>query len=169
VEVALGARLRETEPGILLNEYIGEDGLTVLAHACQLGAEGIVSKKQLVPMRDLVTQRGCAGSCASSRDYAIAMPGRDSPVRGNNPGSRERRASGPGWRLCSPPDSAAPRSIPGDTGYVTRGEITCDNTCQCRAALLSKLETGHQPLAQSHDVKSTSLGGHSKSDSNRRF
>jgi ATP-dependent DNA ligase len=54
VEVALGARLRETEPDILLNEYIGEDGLTVLAHACQLGAEGIVSKKQLVPMRDLV-------------------------------------------------------------------------------------------------------------------
>jgi bifunctional non-homologous end joining protein LigD len=30
---------------ILLNEHIAEDGLTVLAHACRLGAEGIVSKK----------------------------------------------------------------------------------------------------------------------------
>jgi ATP-dependent DNA ligase len=30
--------------GILLNEHIAEDGLTVSAHACQLGAEGIVSK-----------------------------------------------------------------------------------------------------------------------------
>jgi ATP-dependent DNA ligase len=28
-----------------LNEHIAEDGLTVFAHACQLGAEGIVSKK----------------------------------------------------------------------------------------------------------------------------
>jgi hypothetical protein len=30
-------------------------------------------------------------------------------------------------------------------------------------ALLSKLESGRQPLAQSRDVKSTSLGVHSKS------
>jgi hypothetical protein len=32
-------------PGILLNEHIAEDGATVFAHACQLGAEGIVSKR----------------------------------------------------------------------------------------------------------------------------
>jgi ATP-dependent DNA ligase len=31
--------------GILLNEHIAEDGSTVFANACQLGAEGIVSKR----------------------------------------------------------------------------------------------------------------------------
>jgi bifunctional non-homologous end joining protein LigD len=31
--------------GILLNEHIAEEGPTVFAHACQLGAEGIVSKR----------------------------------------------------------------------------------------------------------------------------
>jgi hypothetical protein len=36
---------------------------------------------------------------------------------------------------------------------------------QCRAALPSNLGSGRQPLAQSRDVKSTSLGVHSKSDS----
>jgi bifunctional non-homologous end joining protein LigD len=29
----------------MLNQHIAEDGPTVFAHACQLGAEGIVSKK----------------------------------------------------------------------------------------------------------------------------
>jgi bifunctional non-homologous end joining protein LigD len=42
---ALARLLRDTEVGILLNEHIAEDGATVFAHACQLGAEGIVSKK----------------------------------------------------------------------------------------------------------------------------
>jgi bifunctional non-homologous end joining protein LigD len=37
--------LRNAEAGILLNEHIAEDGTTVFAHACQLGAEGIVSKR----------------------------------------------------------------------------------------------------------------------------
>jgi bifunctional non-homologous end joining protein LigD len=37
--------LRNTEAGILLNEHIAEDGPVVFAHACRLGAEGIVSKK----------------------------------------------------------------------------------------------------------------------------
>jgi hypothetical protein len=31
--------------GILFNEHIAEDGPIVFAHACRLGAEGIVSKK----------------------------------------------------------------------------------------------------------------------------
>jgi hypothetical protein len=35
----------DTEAGILLNEHISEDGATVFAHACRLGAEGIVSKR----------------------------------------------------------------------------------------------------------------------------
>jgi bifunctional non-homologous end joining protein LigD len=37
--------LRDTKAGILLNEHIAQDGPTVFAHACQLGAEGIVSKR----------------------------------------------------------------------------------------------------------------------------
>jgi bifunctional non-homologous end joining protein LigD len=32
--------------GILLNEHVAEHGPTVFAHACRLGAEGIVSKKE---------------------------------------------------------------------------------------------------------------------------
>jgi ATP-dependent DNA ligase len=34
------------EAGILLNEHVSEDGPTVFAHACRLGAEGIVSKNR---------------------------------------------------------------------------------------------------------------------------
>jgi hypothetical protein len=44
-KAALARRLRDAKAGILLNEHIVEDGLTVFAHACRLGAEGIVSKK----------------------------------------------------------------------------------------------------------------------------
>jgi bifunctional non-homologous end joining protein LigD len=42
---ALARLLRDTEAGVLLNKHIAEDGATVLAHACRLGAEGIVSKR----------------------------------------------------------------------------------------------------------------------------
>jgi bifunctional non-homologous end joining protein LigD len=44
-KAALARLLRDAEAGILLNEHIAEDGATVFAHACQLGAEGIVSKR----------------------------------------------------------------------------------------------------------------------------
>jgi bifunctional non-homologous end joining protein LigD len=39
--------VRNTEAGILSNEHIAEDGVVVIAfaHACRLGAEGIVSKR----------------------------------------------------------------------------------------------------------------------------
>ncbi len=37
--------LRDIKAGILLNEHVAEDGPTVFAHACRLGAEGIVSKR----------------------------------------------------------------------------------------------------------------------------
>jgi bifunctional non-homologous end joining protein LigD len=37
--------LCNTEAGILFNENVAEDGPTVFAHACRLGAEGIVSKR----------------------------------------------------------------------------------------------------------------------------
>ena len=44
-KAALARLLRDTEAGILLNEHVAEDGPTVFAHACRLGADGIVSKK----------------------------------------------------------------------------------------------------------------------------
>ena len=37
--------LRGIKLGVLLNEHVAEDGTTVFAHACRLGAEGIVSKR----------------------------------------------------------------------------------------------------------------------------
>jgi bifunctional non-homologous end joining protein LigD len=42
---ALARLLRNTEARILFNEHIAEDDPVVFAHACRLGAEGIVSKK----------------------------------------------------------------------------------------------------------------------------
>ena len=44
-KAALARLLRNTKAGILFNEHIAEDGAIVFAHACRLGAEGIVSKK----------------------------------------------------------------------------------------------------------------------------
>jgi bifunctional non-homologous end joining protein LigD len=44
-KAALARLLRDTEAGIPLTEHIAEDGPTVFAHACRLGAEGIVSKR----------------------------------------------------------------------------------------------------------------------------
>jgi bifunctional non-homologous end joining protein LigD len=54
-KAALAWLLRDIEAGILLNEHIAEDGATVFAHACQLGAEGIVSKK--------ADGKYCSGPC----------------------------------------------------------------------------------------------------------
>jgi bifunctional non-homologous end joining protein LigD len=44
-KAALAQLLGDLKAGIQLNEHISEDGATVFAHACQLGAEGIVSKR----------------------------------------------------------------------------------------------------------------------------
>jgi bifunctional non-homologous end joining protein LigD len=44
-KAALTRLLGGIKAGILLNKHIAEDGPTVFAHACQLGAEGIVSKR----------------------------------------------------------------------------------------------------------------------------
>jgi bifunctional non-homologous end joining protein LigD len=44
-KAALARLLCDAKAGILLNEHIAADGATVFAHACRLGAEGIVSKK----------------------------------------------------------------------------------------------------------------------------
>jgi ATP-dependent DNA ligase len=39
------SNISRTKAGILFNEHIAEDGPTVFAHACRLGAEGIVSER----------------------------------------------------------------------------------------------------------------------------
>jgi bifunctional non-homologous end joining protein LigD len=44
-KAALAQLLGGLKAGILLNEHIAEDGPTVFAYACRLGAEGIVSKR----------------------------------------------------------------------------------------------------------------------------
>jgi len=44
-KAALARLLRDTKAGIVLNEHVAGDGSTVFAHACRLGAEGIVSKR----------------------------------------------------------------------------------------------------------------------------
>jgi hypothetical protein len=44
-KAALVQLLRGIKAGILLNEHVAEDGPTAFAHACRLGAEGIVSKR----------------------------------------------------------------------------------------------------------------------------
>jgi bifunctional non-homologous end joining protein LigD len=42
---ALGELLWEAKPSLQLVEHLAVDGPTVYAHACALGAEGIVSKR----------------------------------------------------------------------------------------------------------------------------
>jgi hypothetical protein len=58
-KAALARLLRDAKLGILLNEHIAEDGLTVFAHACRLGAEGTFPRGWTAPI-DLV--RAASGS-----------------------------------------------------------------------------------------------------------
>ena len=45
-KTTLASVLRKSRPGVRLNEHMEHDcGLTVFQHACQLGCEGIVSKR----------------------------------------------------------------------------------------------------------------------------
>jgi bifunctional non-homologous end joining protein LigD len=44
-KATLASILAKARPGIRFNEHIGGDGPTVFAHACRLGLEGIVSRK----------------------------------------------------------------------------------------------------------------------------
>jgi ATP-dependent DNA ligase len=45
-KATLASILRKSRHGVRLNEYLEQDcGLTVLQHACQMGLEGIVSKR----------------------------------------------------------------------------------------------------------------------------
>jgi bifunctional non-homologous end joining protein LigD len=50
-KATLASVLAKAGPGIRFNEHIEGDGLTVFAHACKLGLEGIVSKRKNSPYR----------------------------------------------------------------------------------------------------------------------
>jgi bifunctional non-homologous end joining protein LigD len=69
-KAALTRLLRNTETSILFNEHIAEDGAIVFAHACRLGAEGIVSKqsRQLLSIRPLP----CLDQGPKSRKHRLA-------------------------------------------------------------------------------------------------
>ena len=45
-KATLKSVLAKAGPGLRLNEHIEADGPTVFAHACKMGLEGIVSKRQ---------------------------------------------------------------------------------------------------------------------------
>jgi bifunctional non-homologous end joining protein LigD len=45
-KATLASLLKRAAPGLRLNEHIEADGPTVFAHACQIGLEGIVSKRK---------------------------------------------------------------------------------------------------------------------------
>lgn len=45
-KATLSSVLAKAGPGLRLNEHIEADGPTVLAHACRMGLEGIVSKRK---------------------------------------------------------------------------------------------------------------------------
>jgi ATP-dependent DNA ligase len=48
-KAALASIVAKASPGIRFNEHIEGDGPTVLAHACKMGLEGIVSKRKNSP------------------------------------------------------------------------------------------------------------------------
>jgi bifunctional non-homologous end joining protein LigD len=54
-EDALPRLLSGSKAGILYNEHIAEDGAVVFARACNLDAEGILSKRVDAPYRSTVT------------------------------------------------------------------------------------------------------------------
>jgi bifunctional non-homologous end joining protein LigD len=50
-KATLQVMLAKARPGIRFNEHIEGDGPTVFAHACEMGLEGIVSKRKDSPYR----------------------------------------------------------------------------------------------------------------------
>jgi bifunctional non-homologous end joining protein LigD len=45
-KATLASVLSKAGPGLRFNEHIAADGPTVFAHACKMGLEGIVSKRE---------------------------------------------------------------------------------------------------------------------------
>jgi hypothetical protein len=130
-KAALTRLLRDAEAGILLNEHIAEDGATVFAHACRLGAEGIVSKKV-----DLIVPTSQARAGSGSRSaIALASPCSRSGARSGIDEHRRAlaaKAKSPGRARQSEdqrPDriEREPR-YPGRSGFVsdlTGGPAVC--------------------------------------------
>jgi hypothetical protein len=69
-KAALARLLRDTAAGILINEYVAEDGTIVFAPAYRLGAEGILDA-------------GGRSVAKTAGDFSLAGPGcREAPTRG---------------------------------------------------------------------------------------
>jgi bifunctional non-homologous end joining protein LigD len=50
-KATLASIVAKARPGIRFNEHIDGDGPTIFAHACKMGLEGIVSKRNGSPYR----------------------------------------------------------------------------------------------------------------------
>ena len=82
------------------------------------------------PADPLLESRGDeAGGGIRGRLATGFRPGRPSQGRGNSPGSRQRRANEPDWRLCSLGDNSRPRNNAGDSDYADQGEKVCYSPC----------------------------------------
>jgi hypothetical protein len=92
-KAALARLLRNTDAGILFNEHIAQDGPIVFAHACRLGAEGIVSKKidgtyRSGPYRAWIKVRNPASVAVEQWSGSGARFGIDEPRRRGSPTQR---------------------------------------------------------------------------------
>jgi hypothetical protein len=71
---ALARLLRRNQAGIVFNEHIEEESSVVFAHACRLGAEGIVSKRVDAPYRS-GPHAAWVSSCADpEEDRSLCHP-----------------------------------------------------------------------------------------------
>jgi bifunctional non-homologous end joining protein LigD len=86
-KAALTQLPHNTEAGILLNERIVEDGLTVFAHACQLRAKGIVSKK----VDDAYQSGSCRVGIKVRNPASIAVQRERSEIWNRQASERPRR------------------------------------------------------------------------------
>jgi bifunctional non-homologous end joining protein LigD len=73
--------LGSVDGGILLNEHTNEDGAAVFAHACRLGAEGIVSKRSTAHIDPVLVRSGSRSAIppASPCSGSEARRGIDEP------------------------------------------------------------------------------------------
>jgi bifunctional non-homologous end joining protein LigD len=98
-KAALARLLGGIKAGILLNEHVAEDGPTVFAHACRLGAEGIVSKRvdgtyRSGPCRVWIKVRNPASMPCSGRGARFGIGEfRTVPAEGDPPQGRNRTSA----------------------------------------------------------------------------
>ena len=67
-EATLASIVAKASPGIRFNEYMEGDGPTVIAHACKMGLEGIVSKRKDSAYRSGRSPDSPSVRCARGRD-----------------------------------------------------------------------------------------------------